>query len=218
MRENCLLCHLCGLLLLKKWNVKVRNDSYSRGRWFEKKEISKRYFLFSPLPHCGCMIKSRSLVKFSALFSGPHGRFLLVGCNSYITPLMTRTSSCFLQPRLKVNLSGWGALQHPVLCIQCASETHARSLSLSPSPVLSMSLTLSVTAEDRRRDRSARALFIFYISPVLLLSLLSLTLFQLFLHWKGSSIRVSSDPRCPACFLFFPRRSSGCPPLHLKGK
>lgn len=127
------------------------------------------------------MLKSHSLVKFSALFSGPDGRFLLVGCDSYITALMTRTSSCFLQPRLKVNLSGGGALQHPVLCIQCASETHAHTVSLSLSRTLSMSLTLLVTAEDRGRDRRARALFIFYIFPILFLSLAQLTLFQLFL-------------------------------------
>ncbi|TNN74872.1 hypothetical protein EYF80_014972 [Liparis tanakae] len=41
------------------------------------------------------------LVKFSALFSGPDGRFLLVGSGRYITPLVTRTSSCFLQRCLK---------------------------------------------------------------------------------------------------------------------
>lgn len=148
---------------------------------------------FSPLSLSlfACMLKSHSLVKFSALFSGPDGRFLLVGCDSYITPLMTRTSSCFLQPRLKVNLSGGGALQqHPVLCIQCASETHRRTVSLSLSlafslslslfsRTLSMSLTLVVTAEDRGRDRRAGALFIFYIPPVLFLSLASPTLFQL---------------------------------------
>ncbi|KAK1889012.1 E3 ubiquitin-protein ligase complex SLX5-SLX8 subunit SLX5 [Dissostichus eleginoides] len=79
-----------------------------------------------------CMLKSHSLVKFSALFSGPDGRFLLVGCDSYITPLVTRTSSCFLQPRLKVNLSGGEALS-----IQSSASsaprrrTHAVSLSLS---------------------------------------------------------------------------------------
>lgn len=90
------------------------------------------------------MLKSHSLVKFSALFSGPDGRFLLVGCDSYITPLMTRTSSCFLQPRLKVNLSGGGALQHPVLCIQCASETHTHGVSLSLTLSLALSLCLSL--------------------------------------------------------------------------
>ncbi|KAJ4928726.1 hypothetical protein JOQ06_004352, partial [Pogonophryne albipinna] len=79
-----------------------------------------------------CMLKSHSLVKFSALFSGPDGRFLLVGCDSYITPLVTRTSSCFLQPRLKVNLSGGEALS-----IQSSASsaprrrTHAVSRSLS---------------------------------------------------------------------------------------
>lgn len=124
------------------------------------------------------MLKSRPLVKFSALFSGPDGRFLLVGCGGYITPPMTRTSSCFLQPRLKVNLSGGGALQHPVLCIQCASETHTHAVALSLSYTLSMSLTLVVTAEDRGRDRRARALLIFYIFHVLFLSLASQTLLQ----------------------------------------
>lgn len=166
------------------------------------------------------MPKSHSLVKFSALFSGLNGRFLLVGCDSYITPLMTRTSSCFLQPRLKVNLSGGGALQHPVLCIQCASETHTRSLSLSFSCTLSMSLTLLVTAEDRGRDRRAKALFIFYIFPILILSLASPTLLQLVLLWEIVRLYPSIQQPAVLCIysLFFRRRSSGCPPLHLKGK
>lgn len=116
------------------------------------------------------MLKSHSLVKFSALSSGLDGRFLLVGCDSYITPLMTRTSSCFLQPRLKVNLSGGGAAPassplYPVSLGDAHTQTLslARSLSLSLSCALSMSLALLVTAEDRGRDRRARALSIFYI-------------------------------------------------------
>lgn len=143
------------------------------------------FFLPLSLSLFSCMLKSHSLVKFSALFSGPDGRFLLVGCDSYITPLMTRTSSCFLQPRLKVNLSGGGALQHPVpLHPVRLGDAHTQSLSLplscTLSCTLSMSLTLSVTAEDRGRDRRARALFIFYIFPILFLSPAPLTLFQLF--------------------------------------
>lgn len=116
-------------------------------RNISKTAISFFLSLSSSLSLFGSMLKSHSLVKFSELFSGPDGRFLLVGCDRYITPLMTRTSSCFLQPCLKVDLSGGGALQHPVLCIQCASETHIHavscSLSLSLSSILSMSLTLS---------------------------------------------------------------------------
>lgn len=109
-----------------------------------RKRLVILLFPFPPLSLSSVAYKSRSLVKFNALFSGPHGRFLLVGCDSYITPLVTRTSSCFLQLRLKVNLSGGGALQHPVLCIQCTSETHTGSLSLSFARAFSMSLTRSV--------------------------------------------------------------------------
>lgn len=145
----------------------VRNDSYSRSRWFEKKEISNTAISFFPLSLSSVAFKSHSLVKFSALFSGPNGRFLLVGCDSYITPLVTRTSSCFLQLRLKVNLSGGGALQHPVLCIQCASETHTRSLSLSLSLALSLCLSLVQSqAEDRGKHRRVKALFIYCIFPI----------------------------------------------------
>lgn len=145
MRVNkisiCIVCFFpCCLSVMSRCVTILTRVVGDLWRNISKSGISS---FFPPLSLFGCMLKSHSLVKFSELFSGPDGRFLLVGCDSYITPLMTRTSSCFLQPRLKVNLSGGGALQHPVLCIQCASETHVHAVSLSLSSTLSMSLTLS---------------------------------------------------------------------------
>lgn len=219
--------------------VKVRDDSYSRGRsiWGKKSLVSLVFpFFFLPpslshslsLSSVACS-SPRSLVKFSASFSGPNGRFLLVGCGGYITALMTRTSSCFLLPRLKVNLSGGGALQHPALCVQRASETHthAAALFLSLSlPLRSMSLTLLGTAEDRGGDRRAKALFIYYIffPPSSRFDAFnSLTLFQLFRLWEivrlRPSIQQSSVLPVFSFFFFVRRRSSRFyPPLHRKGK
>lgn len=200
-------------------SVKVRNDSYSRSRWFGKKEICYSGISFFPLSlsHSLSLLKSLSLVKFSALFSGPNGGFLLVGCDSYITPLMTRTSSCFLQPRLKVNLSGGGALQHPVLCIQCASETHTRRLFLLCSVYVSHSFS------DRQRiegDTDGQKLLSFTVfSSFFILSLSTLT-FSAFSSLRNCQA-VFQHPavhRALNIFSFSRRRSSGCPPLHLKGK
>lgn len=74
----------------------------------------------------------------------PNGRFLLVGCGGYITPPVTRTSSCFLQPRLKVeSLVAEERSSIQSSRIQCASETHStRSLSFALS--LSLSLPFSL--------------------------------------------------------------------------
>lgn len=173
----------CGL----RCNVKVRNDSYSRSRWFGKKEISKSgisFFLPLSLSLFSCMLKSHSLVKFSALFSGPDGRFLLVGCDSYITPLMTRTSSCFLQPRLKVNLSGGGALQHPVpLHPVRLGDAHTQSLSLSFAPSLALSLCLSLFQSQQRIEGETDAQELF-----------SSSIFFLFCSFRRRRWLYSSSP------------------------
>lgn len=167
------------------YSVKVRNDSYSRSRWFGKTEISKSGIsFFFPHTHTHTLSLSLSLclhaqVPFlwsSSVRSSPdrNGRFSLVGCGGYITALMTRASSCFLLPRLKVNLSGGGALQHPLLRIQCASETHTRSLSLSLALSLSRSLALrlclSLLYSQRRIEGEPDAQKLFSPSSVIFLA------------------------------------------------